>query len=178
MVRKILISLAFLLLVFSLSFSEEKVKWINITVTEADKQTNVEVHLPLSLVQVAVNSVKTEEMNMGKVKLDLNDSEIDLPSILAELKNSPDGEYVKVDDQESHVVITKKAGMMLIDVTEKAGDKEKVKVRIPTALLDSIKIDENNQLDISSILSSLEAVDIGDLVTVESEGTKVRIWIE
>lgn len=178
MLRKTFFIATLIILTFSFTFAEEKIRWINVHVSDPAEETDVQIHLPFSLISAAVQSVKTEEFDQGKVKLHLEDTEIDIVSLLQEIKKAPDGDYVKVEDKDANVIITKKAGTIFINVTEKSGEKAKVKVKIPETLLDAVKIDENNQLDIAAMLSALENVASGDLLTVDADGTSIRIWIE
>ena len=53
-----------------------------------------------------------------------------------------------------------------------------VKVRLPATVIDSLAIDENNQMDVAALLSSFESLPNGDLVTVDAPDAKVRVWIE
>jgi len=178
MARKIFFLMPLIVLTFSFALCEEKVKWINIHVVEQKEQANVQVHLPLSIVDAAVKAIDTKEMHLGKVKLPIKETDIDFVNLFKEIKNAPDGDYVKVDSKEANVIVAKKKGMIYINVDEKEGDKAKVEIKIPDAILDAITVDENNELDISNIFSVLQNYSTGDLVTVQADGTSVRIWIE
>ncbi|HPR65134.1 MAG TPA: hypothetical protein PK014_13050 [Thermoanaerobaculia bacterium] len=156
-----------------------KVKWLNVDVNEHVEGTKVKVHVPMSLILTALTSVKTEEFDRGMVKMHLDDTDIDLAALLKEIKASPDGEYVKVEDKEANVLISKKGGTIYIDVKETSGEKpETVKVTLPTELLDVIQVTETNELDVKAMLSALEKVGTGEIVTVNSSEADVRVWIE
>lgn len=167
-----------LILTAGLCSGGEKTKWLNIHVEETQEGAIVDVHLPFSLVLTAVNSVNTKEFKNGMVHLRLEDTEIDLAALLDEIKNAPDGDYVKVRDKEADVVVKKSKGSILIDVTEKRGEKAKVNVRIPAEFLSSIRFDKENRLDVKAILSALEGFETGDIVTVDADDARVRVWIE
>ena len=178
MTRKLFLMIALALMVSVVVYGADKIKWLNIHVVEPSEETTVEVHVPLSLVHAAIASVKTEEFHDGKIKLDLEDAEIDLAELLKEIKAAPDGDYVKVHDKEADVLVTKRKGMILIDVTEKSEENAKVNVKIPAGILDAITVNEQNELDIKGVLTALEQFGTGDLVTVEADDAHVRIWIE
>jgi len=178
MTRKIFFLIALFILISSFALCEEKVKWINIHVVEQEEQVNVQLHLPLSIVDAAVKAIDTKEMHLGKVKLPMKETDVDFVSLFKEIKKAPDGDYVKVDSKEAYVIVAKKKGMIFINVDEKEGKKAKVEIKVPDAILDAITIDENNELDISNIFSVLQTYSAGDLVTVQADGTSVRIWIE
>ena len=69
-------------------------RWINVHVDEAHEGTKVDIHLPLSLVDTAVNSIRTDAFHGGLIRLAMQDAEIDLKRIMAEIQSAPDGDYV------------------------------------------------------------------------------------
>jgi hypothetical protein len=157
----------------------DSTRWLNVHVTELEDGTNVEVHLPLTMVLSLIKAVNVEQFHGGKVDLELDDAEIDWPEVLRAIKDAPDGEFVKVDAPDANVVVSKTAGTITIDVN--AMDEEApalVKVRLPATVIDSLAIDENNQMDVAALLSSFESLPNGDLVTVDAPDAKVRVWIE
>ena len=152
-------------------------RWVNVNVNEPATGTKVEVHLPLNLVLAVLDGVKVDHFDAGKVKLDV-DADIDLAKILAAVAQAPDGKFVKVEDHEADVEVTKQAGMLLIHVVGKDGDHEVVDVKLPAQLLSAISVDAENQVDVKALLASLAALPNGDLVTVTSSEANVRIWVE
>jgi hypothetical protein len=168
-----------LLLVGGLASAQEATatRWVNVNVNEPATGTKVEVHLPLSLVMSVLDGVKVDHFDAGKVKLDV-DADVDLPKILAAVAQAPDGKFVKVEDPEADVEVTKQAGMLLVHVVGKGADHEVVDVKLPAEVLNAITVDGSNQLDVKALLASLAALPNGDLVTVTSADANVRIWIE
>jgi hypothetical protein len=178
MMKKLIILGFAVLLLAGLGYSTEKTKWFNIHVTELKDQTNVDVHLPLSLIYTAIESIKTKDFHDGKISLHLENTEVDIPKLIQEIKKSPDAEYVKVNSKDADVSISKKGGTITINVTGKNQDKEKVMVKIPSAILDGITVDANNELDVKSLLKNIENLPADDLVSVSGDDANVRIWVE
>ncbi len=177
--RKSLVLLSMVLLVAGFGFAGDiDTKWLNVHVTEADDDTNVEVHLPLNLVLALIDAVDAENFHDGVVDLELDDVEIDWPQVLAAVKEAPAGQYVTVDSNEAKVKVTKENNMILVHATEIEGDNAEVDVRLPLALVDAININEENQLDLKALLESLEQLPDGELVRVTSDEANVRVWIE
>lgn len=153
-------------------------RWLNVHVTEAEDNTTVKVHLPLSLVLTVIEGINVEGFEAGKVELHIDDMEIDWPTMLASLKDAPVGEYVTVQSDEADVVVKKQDDMILIDVDEKSDDHAKVTVRVPLDLIDAVTLDEENRIDIAALLRGFDSLPNGDLVTVESADANVRVWVE
>jgi hypothetical protein len=157
--------------------ASDQTRWLNVHVTEAEEGANVEIHLPLQLVLAVINSVDVDNFHAGKVDLEISDADIDWPQLLAAVKDSPDGEFVKVDADDARVRVSKSAGTLYVHVEEK-DDNAIVDVSLPMALIDGLDIDENNQIDIAALLSTFDHLPNGDLVTVNSDEATVRVWVE
>ncbi len=156
----------------------EGTRWLNVHVTEAAEGTNVQVHLPLSLILAVINSVEVENFHGGKVDLEISDVEIDWPQLLAAVQQAPDGEFVKVTSDDANVQVTKRDGTLYVTVVETEEANATVNVTLPMSIIDSLHIDEDNQIDIAALLNGLDQLPNGDLVTVQSDEANVRVWVE
>ena len=157
--------------------ASDQTRWLNVHVTEAEEGANVEIHLPLQLVLAVINSVDVDNFHAGKVDLEISDADIDWPQLLAAVKDSPDGEFVKVDADDARIRVSKSAGTLYVHVEEN-DDNAIVDVSLPMAVIDGLDIDENNQIDIAALLSTFDHLPNGDLVTVNSDEATVRVWVE
>ncbi len=178
MLRKTLTLTAVALLVTGIGLAQEPTRWINVTVTETHDNTNVQLHLPMSLIATVLDAVKTDELNHGKIDLDLDGAKVDWVAVLKAVRDAPDAEFVKVDSEDADVRVTKQGGTLLINVVSKEDSGEKVDVTVPASLLDAISVDENNRLDVKALVARLSEVGNGDLVRVTSPDANVRVWIE
>jgi len=176
--RNAIILLALAVLVAGPALADNGTRWLNVHVTELEEGTNVEVHLPLSLVLSVIRSVDVENFHGGKVDLEIDDVDIDWPEILRAIKDAPDGEFVKVDAPDAQVQVSKSAGTLHIEVTEAEEHNAVVNVTLPVQVIDALSIDEHNQIDVAALLSSFESLPNGDLVTVNADEATVRVWIE
>lgn len=156
----------------------ESTRWLNIHVTEAEGGADVQVHLPLNLILAVLNSVEVENFRGGKVDLEISDVDIDWPQMLAAVKEAPDGEFVKVTDDEANVQVSKKDGVLYVNVVETEDEHAIVNVTLPMAMIDSLQIDDDNRIDVAALLQSLDQLPSGDLVTVQSDEANVRVWVE
>ena len=164
----------------SAAFADEPTTWLNVHVTETSENADVRVHLPMDLVLAVLNGISVENFDRGMVDLDLEmaDTEIDWAQLIQAVRTSPDGEYVTITSDEADVRVVKQAGMMLVDVLEKAHDHAEVQVRIPVSMLDAFSVDEQNRFDVAAFLRSFDERPDGELVRVTSNEANVRVWVE
>lgn len=177
MMKRSLTFAAALMLAASVAWADEQVRWLNVHVSDHSDATEVKLHLPFSMVLTLIDAVQTDELRNGKVHIDIDEADVDWVAIVEELKRSPEGEFITVEDREAHVVVSKKAGLVSIDVEERGPGGEKVKIRLQEPLLAAFSIDVDNRLDLKALLASLESVG-GELLTVESDDANVRVWVE
>lgn len=178
MLRKSLLILAAIALVATSGIADDNTRWINVHVTEADSNTNVEVHLPLNLVITVLESVNVEGFEGGKIDLEMHDAEIDWPAIFQAITDAPDGEFVTVRSDEADVDVTKRSGMVYINVNEKENDNVEAVVTVPVSLVNALNFDGDNRIDVRALLASLEELPNGELVKVTSDEATVRVWVE
>jgi len=176
--RRIAIAAAILALAALPATADTPTRWINVHVTEASSNANVEVHLPLSLVVSVLHGIDVDEFRGGKIRLDVDDVDVDWSTIMAEIADAPDGKFVTITSDDADVDIRKEAGFMYMHVDEKGGDNAKVDVTVPMSMVRALTIDENNELDVAALLTSLDELPNGELVRVSSDDANVRVWIE
>jgi hypothetical protein len=98
--------------------------------------------------------------------------------LVAELRDSPDGVLVEVEDHDEHVLIEKIGDELTIDVS--SGDED-VSVRIPLEAAESIlescrggRVRVDGVLEALSSSASLAGT---DLVHVKSDDEEVKVWV-
>ena len=79
-------------------------------------------------------------------------------------------------DGDDDVRISKKAGIVHVDVSERRG-AGKVKVRVPVPIVEAL-LGDGETLDVDAFARSLSSMPSGDLVSVDDDGDRVRIWID
>jgi hypothetical protein len=164
-------------LVAALALSAEPARWLNVHVTAEGDKTEVQLHVPFPLVLAVVDSIHTAALHDGKIELRTPECSVDWPTVLRELRSSPEGEYMTVKSADADVVLTKKAGMVTVDVDQHGAEHAVVKVRLPVELLDAFSAD-GSRLDLKAMLSRLDRMTAGELVTVSSDEANVRIWVD
>jgi len=161
------------------AFASDETRWVNVHVTENSSNTNVEVHLPLSLILTVLRNVDVENFHGGHVDLELDhDMDINFPEIMAAVKDAPDGKFVTVTSDEADVSVHKQAGTLYVTVDQKEDEMAKVEVTMPLELMDAFTFGEENTLDVAALLQSFDKLPDGELVKVTSNEANVRVWIE
>lgn len=178
MKRRLMVIAAAALLAAAPLGAAEPDRWLNVNVLDKSDGTKVEVHLPIQLVVAVLNSVDADNFHGGKVQLDIEDVDIDWPQLLAAVKGAPDGEFVKVDAPDAKVQVSKRAGTLYVNVVETAEDHATVNVTLPMSMIDALQFDDANQIDVAALLTGLDQLPDGDLVTVEADDATVRVWVE
>ena len=180
MKRKVLTMVAVAaLLAAPAAYGADETRWVNVHVTENSSNTNVEVHLPLSLVLTVLRNVDVENFHGGHVDLELDDDmDINFPEILAAVKDAPDGKFVTVTSDEADVSVHKQAGNLYVTVNQKEDEMAQVEVTMPMELMDALSFGEENTLDVAALLQSFDKLPDGDIVKVTSTEANVRVWIE
>ena len=160
------------------ALAQETTRWMNVTVTENSSNTNVEVHLPMSLVLTVLKNVDVENFHGGHVDLELDDMDVNWPEILTAVKQAPDGKFVTITSDEADVNVHKQGGTLFINVEQKQDEMAKVQVTMPLELMDALSFGEKNTLDVAALFASLDRLPDGELVRVTSADANVRVWIE
>jgi hypothetical protein len=160
------------------AFGAEPTRWLNVHVNSVEDQTEVELHLPFQVVVTALESVHGHGLGGGKLTLCGEHGDVDWPAILAEVRRSPEGQYVKVRETDGSVIVTKQGGTVLVTADEVDGEHAHVEVRLPEQLLDAIVVDEHDRLDLKVLVGALERFGAGELVRVTAPDADVRIWME
>jgi hypothetical protein len=154
--------------------------WLHVKV-EGDDGENVSVNLPLSLIEVALPMIPNEHFSDGEFVLDgrwdsgHNLSISQLRDLWNELKSTPDMTFVTVEDGDESVTVSKSNGYLQVHADE---SDEKIEVRIPESVVDALLSGEGETLDIRAAVTALAAQGEGELVTVNGDDERVRVWID
>lgn len=158
--------------------ADESDLWLLVEVDEAGG-AQVRVNLPLRLVQTVVAAIPEAKLQ-GSASLGLDPGEIsveDLRAIWAELERSPDATYVTVDEPNSRVRVSKRAGMLLVEVTDTGERSSEVVARLPLSVAEGLLAGDEPHLDLRAAVQALIDSGEGELVTVTDGDDRVRVRI-
>ena len=171
-------SLALALLSLAVAGAQQVEPWIHVRVTEPDKDNRVSINLPLSLAQVALEIAPRDVIEKGRLKLSGKDISVaDIRRLWAELKASGDAEFVTVEEKDQIVRIARAGDYIRVNVQDQSEENETVQVRMPIAVVDALLSGEGESMDVAAAIAQLKG-QRGEIVTVESSDSQVRIWID
>ena len=175
--KRFFVALWVLALVTGVAMAQDR--WLHIRVQEADSaDEQISINMPLSAVEGLMSGSEMDGLRNGMIHLG-DHAEIDgvdLREVLLALRDAPDSEFVTIRSREDSVRVAKEDGYLLINIDERHGDR--VRVRMPMEVVDVLLEAEDQQVDAIRLLDALEALDGTGLISVDSDDTRVRIWID
>ena len=167
-----------LIALFTFSAQAASKEWLHIHVDETKNGTEkVRINIPISLIEVMVPLIEEEAIKDGKINIndrDINTAE--LKKLWAAVKEEGDAEYVTVEKKGENVRIFTQGKFLLVQSTK---DSEgKVNIRIPLAIVDAMLSGPENQLNLSAAVKALKDSGVRELISVDSDDTKLLVWID
>lgn len=151
-------------------------RWLHVRVDEDGQQ--VKINVPLQLVESVLPLIEAEQLHGGKLRWEHEElGELDLKEILAALRDTPDAKFVTVHGPDESVQVAKEKGYLVVRAEERDAG-EKIRVRVPMAVVEALLGGEDGELDLVAALRVLADYEGEDLVRVESDDSTVRIWID
>jgi len=160
-----------------------KDRWLHVRVINSDnKGETVRVNIPLELAENVLPTINKSHLHNGKVSIDqahLND--VDLHALLNAIRTAKDGEYVTVQGSDQDVRVAKEGGRLLVRVKDSKGsksNKSEVDIKIPMHVIDALFSASKDELDVVAGLHALALMGDTELVSVKSEDSTVRVWMD
>jgi hypothetical protein len=164
------------------SSSSSKDRWLHVRVeNQTSKDETVRVNVPLELAEKILPTINKDRMHNGKVKVDQIDCHgVDMRALLDAVRTSKDGEFVTVQDHNSDVRVAKQNNYLLVHVLDKnhSSKRSHVEVKIPMKVVDALLSGGTDELDLVAGLRALSAQGDTELVSVNDEENKVRVWLD
>ncbi len=161
--------------------TKERTPWIHIQVIgEGDDAEKVNINLPLSLVEVAVDVAPDEALQEAHVQLDRHGLSIsDLRRLWQEFRAAGEKEFVTVEKPNERLRILRRGEHIVIEVdrTDNEASKEEVRVEVPMAVVDALLSGEGEQFNLGEAVAQLKD-QRGDIVRVDDGKSHVRIWVD
>lgn len=162
------------------ALAQSKNPWLHLEVHENNADPAlVKVNLPISMVDVALNVVKDENLENGRLKLDTHDISVaEMKQLWSELKKAGDAEFVTVEKKTESVRIARQGKFLLVKVTESTKKGSKVDIKVPLEVVDALLSGPGEELNIKAALAAMQQKGTGEILTVNDNQTQVRIWID
>jgi hypothetical protein len=160
-----------------------KDRWLHVRVINSDnKGETVRVNIPLELAENVLPTINKDHLHNGKITIDqahLND--VDVHALLNAIRTAKDGEYVTVQGTDQDVRVAKEGGRLLVRVKDNKGSKSNksdVDIKIPMHVIDALFSAGQDELDVVAGLHALALMGDTELVSVKSEDSTVRVWMD
>ncbi|MCM2313611.1 MAG: hypothetical protein NDJ92_00475 [Thermoanaerobaculia bacterium] len=148
--------------------------WLHIRVAETGAHpTTVKVNVPFSLVQRAAPLIEDARIDDGEIAW--NGDHVEIAELRETWRALRSGSNRVTKDGVTWELTGKGASEALV-VRETKGSGA-VEMRIPAALVDALLAD-GRQLDLVAAVDAISRLGSGELVAVDEDGTRVRIWVD
>ncbi len=152
--------------------------WLHVEVDQPAEERNVRVRLPLAVVETLSESMQDELFEPVVEALGRNGKNGELRmeqyrALWRSLRENP-GAVVEIREGEAEGLVARMDGAQVR--IEGAGEDGEVHVTLPVELGDAFLADEPDPAALAAAVRQLGERE-GDLVAVESEETRVRIWV-
>ncbi len=167
-----------LVALFTFSAQAASKEWLHIHVDEMKNDAEkVRINIPLSLMEVMLPMIEEEAIKDGKINIDNREfSTKELKKLWAAVKEEGDAEFVTIEKRGENVRIFTQGNFLFVQSTK---DSEgKVNIRIPLAIVDAMLSGPENQLNLAAAVKALKDSGVRELISVESDDSKVLVWID
>lgn len=148
--------------------------WLHIRVSETGSHpTTVKVNVPFSLVERAAPLIEDARIDDGEIAW--NGDHVEITELRETWRALRAGSGVVNRDGATWELAGEGASQTLL--LREAKSSGTTEVRIPAALVDALLAD-GNQLDLVAAVNSIARLGTGELVAVDEDGTRVRIWVD
>lgn len=160
--------------------ADEKTPWIHVSVTEnGGEKANVNVNLPLSLMEVALDIAQDEILVDGNIELEHCDVSVaDMRRMWTELRDAGDADFITAEQDDETVRIRREGNSLYVDVDGKGSDAEKVRIEVPLSVVDALFEGDGNALNLRAALTELQKTTEGEILSVQDGEDRVRVWID
>ncbi|MGB6429023.1 MAG: hypothetical protein WBF06_00445 [Candidatus Acidiferrales bacterium] len=155
-------------------------EYLHVNVEDPTNDGTVNVNVPLSMAEKILPAINNHDLHDGKISIhNAEMNGVDVRALLDAVRTAPDNEFVTVKNKDSDVRVAKSNGNIIVHVIDKTNKEQTVDVTVPLKVADALfSTAQSDELDIAAALRALG--DAGDvvLVTVQSSGQKVRVWVD
>jgi hypothetical protein len=160
-----------------------KDRWLHVRVINSDnKGETVRVNIPVELAENVLPTINKNHLHNGKVTIDqahMND--VDVHALINAIRTAKDGEYVTVQGTDQDVRVAKEGGRLLVRVKDNKSSKSsksEVDIKIPMHVIDALLSAGKDELDVVAGLHALASLGDTELVSVKSDDSTVRVWMD
>lgn len=153
----------------------EPTVWLHVEVDQDnDMQPEVRIQVPISLIEIAIDSV-----DKGEIFESLHyDHDIDLKNLWAQLRDADTDEFLRIEHEDAAIKVFKDRSTMRVTVQEFGFDEPNIQVQVPFEFLDYLLDSEDQGFSLTEMIRSFRGA--LPLVIVEAfhDGERVKVWLE
>jgi len=138
------------------------------------ENAKVKVSLPLSLIEVVVESVDTSHV-MRDLKTEKG---IDIKKLWRDLKNANVDEFITVEKDSEKVKVYKERDTFRVSIQEDGNDSPNIEVRIPFSIMDYLTESHDDGFKLSEMVAGLKTQFPLTIVEARHDGQNVKVWLE
>lgn len=155
-------------------------RYLHVKVEDPAKGGSINVNVPVSMAEKILPAINNGDLHDGKVSLhNAEMNGVNVRAVLDAVRTAPDNEFVTVKDKDSDVRVAKSKGNIIVHVTDKKDQGQRVNVTVPLKVVDALLATaKNDELDVAAALRALNNAGDIVLVTVQDSGQKVRVWVD
>jgi hypothetical protein len=155
-------------------------RYLHVNVQDPMNGGSVHVNVPLSMAEKILPAIDNHGLHDGKVSIHCAEMNgVDVRTLLDAVRTAPDNEFVTVRNRDSDVRVAKAGGNIIVHVTDKKNQRQKVDVTVPLKIVDALFANaKNGELDVEAALQALSNAGDVLLVTVQDSGQSVRVWVD
>ena len=166
-----------LVALFAFSAQAASKEWLHIHVDELNKDEKVRINIPLSLMEVMLPMIEEEAIKDGQISIDDRDiSTAELKKLWSALKEEGDVEFLTVEKRGENVRIFTQGKFLMVQSTKES--EGKVNIRIPLAIMDAMLSGPSDRLNLAAAVKALKESGVRELISIESDDSKVLVWID
>ena len=154
--------------------------WLHVRVEKSgDDGETVRVNIPLSLAEAVLPAINAKRFRHGRIRFRQHGDNIDIRAILAAVKDVADGEFVSIERAHETIRVTKTGGYLMVKTDSTDDPKaERISVKVPLIVVEALLSGAEDELNLAAAIKALREFGAIDLVTVEEDGERVRVWID
>ena len=154
----------------------KSVIWMRVEVNDqGGEHTKVKVNLPLSLIEVVVDSIDKRDF---MAELEQDHPSLDIPKLWKEIRKMEGSEFVTIESDKANVRVWKDNEFFRINVTEEGQTEPNVEVKLPLAVMDYLFDTGGKELSFENLVEKLRGHLPLTVVQVQHEDEHVKIWLE
>jgi len=159
----------------SAAAADDHVVMLRVDVNGTDKDTHrVKISVPLSLLEVVVESVDTTQV-MRDLK---SDKGIDIKKLWRELRKADVDEFVSIDKDDAKIKVYKDRDLFRITVQEENFTTPNIEIRIPFSVMDYLTDDHDDGFKLSEMIAGIHTQLPLTIIEAQHDGENVKVWLE